>query len=481
MKSLSIKLRLSLLISLLTLAIILVVSVMAYVEVQESLLRNIDEILRAMGEGIVATLDEHEDPNVREAEFRAIVGGGDAKRITWCRIWADGSEQDLFACDLSEYVDQALLMKPPQAKRPDVRASAFFNIVGNIQVNENYRYRVLWMRRVQGRDVVNVLVGRSSHYVYHELTEFYQLLLVAGAGLTLLAFLMTPIFISFGLWPLAQLGEQLQTITSKNLRQERITSPIVLELQPFIAALDDMLVRLDEAMRQQEQFIADAAHELRTPVAVVKSTLQTIRLKPRSKTEYEQGIDESLHDLARLERLVEQLLSLARLEGTNKSLTTKVCLNVLLDDSIRTFDTKAGRQGGQVVLAESPAIWVRGDEGQLRQLFDNLLDNALRYGPTGGTVCVRIEDESDHSVAVSVHDEGGHLPPEVLAHLFERFYRVDLSRAQASGGSGLGLAIVREIAERHGGTVDITSDPRTGTQATVHLPKLQTLIRVAAF
>ena len=113
-----------------------------------------------------------------------------------------------------------------------------------------------------------------------------------------------------------------------------------------------------------------------------------------------------------------------------------------------------------------------GDEGQLRQLFDNLLDNALRYGPAGGTVRIALDDETDHRITVSVHDEGGRIPPEALSHLFERFYRVDSSRAQASGGSGLGLAIVREIVGRHDGEVEITSDPQTGTRVAVHLPML---------
>ena len=472
MKPLSIKLRLSLLTSLLTLAIILVVSVVAYIEVQESLLRNIDEILRAMGEGIVATLDEHEDPDLREAEFRAIVGDGAAEGGTWCRIWAEDSEQDLLVSDLSGHIDRALLMEPPAARRPDVGVSAFFNVVGSVHLDKNYRYRVIWMRRLQDREVVNVLVGRSSHYVHHELTEFYQLLLVVGIGLTLLAFLLTPILISLGLRPVAQAGAQLQTITSKNLGRERTTSEIVPELKPFIAALDSMLARLDQAMRQQERFVADAAHDLRTPVAVIKSTLQTIRLQPRNTTEYEQGIDESLQDLARIERLIEQLLSLARLEGTDEPPTAKVCLNVLLDEAVRTFETRAAQHGGRIIFAKSPVIWVRGDDGQLRQLFDNLLDNALRHGPVGGTVCVQMEDGTDDSVTVSVHDEGGQVPSEVLARLFERFYRVDSSRAQASGGSGLGLAIVREIVGRHDGEVQITSDPQTGTRVAVRLPKL---------
>ena len=473
MKPLSIKLRLSLLISLLTLAIILVVSVVAYIEVQESLLRNIDELLRVVGEGILAALDGQEDAAALDVELGSIIGSDNPGVPVWCRIWTEGTEEDLFSSGLLDYVNWAVLLDVLPDEQPKVGQSIFFSTPDEIASDGEHPYRVLWMRCLQDQAVINVLVGRSSHYVHHELTEFYQLLLVVGTGLTLLAFLLTPILISLGLRPVEQVGAQLQTITRKNLKQERWTPEVVPELKPFIAALDDMLARLHEAMRQQEQFVADAAHELRTPVAVVKSTLQTIRLRPRNTPEYEQGIDESLQDLARLERLIGQLLSLARLEGTDEMSTAKVCLNSLLDDTIRTFENRAAQEGGRIVLAESPVTWVRGDEDQLRQLFGNLLDNALRHGPAGGTVHVRMEDASDGGVMVFVCDEGGHIPPETLAHLFERFYRVDSSRAQTSGGSGLGLAIVREIADRHGGTVAITSDPQAGTCVAVHLPRLE--------
>ena len=324
MKPLSIKLRLSLLVSLLTFAIILVVSIVAYVEVQESLLRNVDEILRAMGEGITATLDEHENPEFREAEFRSIIGDGNSRGSAWSRIWMDGSERDLLASGLSDNVDRALFLDPPLEEQPDIGESSFFNIIRDTDRDRKNQYRVIWMRRLQEQGIVNVLVGRSSYYVYHELAEFYQLLLVVGTSMTLLVFfVLVPMLISWGLRPVAQAGAQLQAITHRSLKQDRERSEIIPELKPFTVALDEMLARLNEAMRQQEQFVTDAAHELRTPVTVAKSTLQTTRLQPRTVAEYQESIDESLQDIGRLEQLIEQLLSLARLEGMDKLRTQR--------------------------------------------------------------------------------------------------------------------------------------------------------------
>ena len=472
MKPLSIKLRLSLLVSLLTLTIIIVVSVVAYVELQESLLKNIDEVLRAMGEGIVATLDEHEHAASRDAEFRSIIGNRNSRGSAWCRIWIDGRGNDLFASDLPEEVQREPLFNPPSTEQPKVGENTLFNVVGSTEHGKANPYRAIWMRRVQDEEVVNVLVGRSSHNVYHELGEFYRLLLFVGAGLTLFAFLAVQAVISWGLSPVAQAGAQLQAITHKSLGQTRERSEIAPELKPFMAALDDMLARLDQAMQQQGQFIADAAHELRTPVAVFKSTLQTICLQRRTAAEYEESINEALLDVARLERLVEQLLSLARLERPEMLHSqVRFRLDALLAETLETFDGQAARQNGRVVLAPTDAVWVQGDESELRQLFGNLLDNALRYGPPGGTVRVAVENGADGEIVVSVHDEGGHIPANALAHLFDRFYRVDASRAQTSGGSGLGLAIAREIARRHEGDIKITSNPRAGTVVSVHLPR----------
>jgi len=470
MRPLSIKLRLSLLVSLLTVTIIVVVSVISYVEQEESLLRNVDEILRAMGEGIAAVLDDPQDADTRDAELQSILGDPRARSPAWCRIWVDGNDSDWFLSDLTN--PSGGVLDPPSQRRPAVGQASFFTVVDRTDRSGKTPYRALWMRRVWRQDVVNVLVGRSSRHVYHELREFYRLLLIVGGGLTLLAFLAVPLLISWGLRPVAQASAQLEAITHESLGRERQRSQIAPELKPFMTALDDMLGRLDQAMQQQGQFIADAAHELRTPVTVLKSALQTTNLQRRTAAEYKAGIEEALLDVERLERLVEQLLSLARLERPDRlRRAVHLRLDALLAEMVEVYDARAARQKGRVVMTQTGTVWVGGDESELRQLFANLLDNALRYGPAGGTVTVSLADGSDGEVVVSVHDDGGGIPNDALVHLFDRFYRVDSSRSQDFGGSGLGLAIAREIARRHKGDVEITSNPPTGTVVSVRLPR----------
>ena len=128
--------------------------------------------------------------------------------------------------------------------------------------------------------------------------------------------------------------------------------------------------------------------------------------------------------------------------------------------------------GGRVTLDEPPDTIVHGNIDELIRLFSNILDNAVKYGPPKGTIHVSLRPDSDRHVIVDIHDEGGGIPPESLAHLFDRFYRVDPSRSQKTGGAGLGLAIARAIARRHRGDISISSDPGHGTLVRTRLARL---------
>jgi len=265
----------------------------------------------------------------------------------------------------------------------------------------------------------------------------------------------------------------MKHVTHRNLgRDSPIQGNVAAELEPFQEALDDMFARLNAAMRQQEQFTADAAHDLRTPLAVMKSTLQTLQIRPRTVAEYQESVDDLLRDIDRMERFVQQLLTLARLDAIDKvSDPTEVRLDLLLQALTDTFMDRAERRGTHLVCEPNATLSVEGNETELWQLFSNLLDNALRYGPSSGVVRITLEDGPGPWVTTCVHDEGGAIPPDKLPHLFDRFYRAESSRSEESGGTGLGLAIAREIVLRHGGDIAIASDLQTGTSVIVHLPR----------
>ncbi len=163
--------------------------------------------------------------------------------------------------------------------------------------------------------------------------------------------------------------------------------------------------------------------------------------------------------------MVEELLAMARLDEAPEGPGAEEF------DLSELAEELAGALGqeGRVTLDLQPAR-VRGDRPQVRRLLSNLVENALRHGPAGGTVTVSVGPAEEGTAQVRVHDEGGGIPPEALPHLFDRFYRTDQSRTRATGGVGLGLSIAREIARRHGGDIAVTSRPQEGTTFVVRLP-----------
>ncbi|HPC97153.1 MAG TPA: HAMP domain-containing sensor histidine kinase [Sedimentisphaerales bacterium] len=472
MKPVSIRLQLSLMMSLLTLIIIAVLSTAAYIEFKESLLRNIDTTLRAMAQGIRAELDEEDSREHQEAELRAITGSDTSRGHGRYRVWVEGRGEDLFSSDQPDDPLMQQLLHLPEEEQPEAESLRLFNIDEGAGLGV---FRAIWMRYRIGPEVMNILVARSSAHVYHEVGEFLRLLLVLGGSVTLLGVLLVRTIVSWGLRPVAAVGRRLEQITHRSLADEvQVMGEVPAELRPFKSALESMLLRLNKTLQQQEQLTADVAHELRTPLAIMKSTLQALRMQPRTAAEYEEGVDDALLDVNRMEQLVGQLLTLTRLDAQDELPDpTEVRLDVLLKSLAEAFRDRAARQGATVTWTDGPASSVRGNETELRQLFSNLIDNALRHGPRTGDVQITLTEDTGPQVTVCVHDEGGAIPPEKLPYVFDRLYRVDPSRSQAGGGAGLGLAIARQIVRRHQGTIAITSDPSTGTSVTVQLPRYE--------
>jgi signal transduction histidine kinase len=173
-----------------------------------------------------------------------------------------------------------------------------------------------------------------------------------------------------------------------------------------------------------------------------------------------------------MEHLVDELLLLARLdESADTAREGPVQVDQILAELANSFSARVAQSGGKLVCSLSPAL-VDGDDRQLARLFSNLLDNALRHGPKGGTIHLTLGIQGGRVVAI-VQDEGGNIPAESIPRLFERFFRVDGSRASSAGGAGLGLAIAHDIVVRLGGTIEVTSHPASGTRVIVTVPPAQ--------
>jgi signal transduction histidine kinase len=469
MTSLSLKWRVSLWVSTVMVAVIATICIVAYVEFQESHLRNLDRMLLAMANGIAASLDDHQGTEELMKDVRSVTGRPGWNPSTFYRIWKDGSSTDLLASDTPDSKFGRWLRELPDQESPSREEPTFVNMG-----RPRDEYRAVWIREKTDEGTANIVVAGPSHHTYHEMYEFERLLIVLGGSLILGSVVAVMWTVRCGLRPIHVTAERLHHISRPNAGKALFDDlKVPEELHPFVEALKDMLARLNQVFQQQKQFTSDAAHELRTPLALAKSTLQVAQMNQRDAGEYRQAIADVLKDIARMESLTEQLLVLARMDEANeRTAAIEVQLDVLLSELAEAFGKKIQSSGGQVILEEPPATSVRGNLDELVRLFSNVLDNATKYGPPNGTVRITFEHHPDSYVTVHIHDEGGNIPATALPHLCERFYRVDPSRSSSTGGAGLGLAIAQEIARHHDGSISITSDPSSGTLVSIRLRRV---------
>ncbi|GAA3451486.1 sensor histidine kinase [Dactylosporangium matsuzakiense] len=264
-------------------------------------------------------------------------------------------------------------------------------------------------------------------------------------------------------------GAALSPVDRLRLGAERITGaatderlpvpPSSDEIQRLAITLNHMLDRLAVSRARQRSFIADAAHELRSPLASIRIQIEVAQ----KLGDWAAVSDDVIADLDRLSRLVEDLLLLARADASDHRRTAvePVELRTLLAPFVKRYDT--------VTLAPGESLWTEGDPDALHRIVLNLVDNAVRHARTDVTLTV--EPEGANEVLITVTDNGEGIPAPLRERVFDRFARLDDGRARDAGGSGLGLAIVRELTRRHGGTVRLT-DARPGVRAEVRLPRL---------
>ncbi|MGP0031966.1 MAG: sensor histidine kinase [Acidimicrobiales bacterium] len=316
--------------------------------------------------------------------------------------------------------------------------------------------------------------------------------LAVTAGALVLALAGGWWLVRLGLRPLADVERTADAIAAGNLDQRVPGADDTTEVGRLARALNVMLerieaafaarlaseARLKESDQHLRQFVADASHELRTPIAAVAAYAEL----------FERGASQSPEDLprvvsgirsetARMERLVDDLLTLARLDEGAPLQIVPTELVALCADAVHTAMTVG--PSWPVTFTATHPVEVMGDPTRLRQVVDNLLSNVRAHTPEGTTATVHV-DQVGAEARVVVHDSGPGMPAEDAARVFERFYRVDPARGRAHGGTGLGLSIVAAIVTAHGGTVQATSAPGRGLTVTVSLPVASVMLEPAA-
>ena len=274
---------------------------------------------------------------------------------------------------------------------------------------------------------------------------------------------------SVALRPVRSMQGAIQGIQPSTLHTRlKMTGPRD-ELRVLAESFDALLDRLEAAFVQQTQFVADAAHELRTPLATLRINLEVVADDPEATlTDYHQTIVTCERALTRLDQLVHQLLLLATAEHLGP--TTSVDLAGLARQEVDAILPVAAAHAVTVARDVCTEAWVLGNAALLGIVLRNLLDNAVRYNHAGGSVTLALHTTPTTAV-LTVIDTGSGIPPGEEVAIFRRFYRLDPSRARASGGFGLGLALAHHIVTQHGGTIQVQSTVGQGSCFTVALPR----------
>lgn len=325
-------------------------------------------------------------------------------------------------------------------------------------------YRILSDRLPTGE---RVLVGCSILTETKELQHTAVILFLAGLAILSFGLFGGWWMVSRAIRPIAEISETAVKISGGDLSQRINVAETGSELGQLAAVLNATFERLQTVFAQQQQFTADAAHELRTPIAVIITQTQTALNRDRAAADYKATVEACQRAAQRMRRLIESLLELARFDAGQETLKRiPFDLAPCIEESAQLVAPLAGERNIKI-LPELTSAQITGNPERIEQVLINLLTNAIQYNEPGGEVQVTLRIENSLAV-LGITNTGPGIAPEDLARVSERFYRADKSRSV--GGSGLGLAICRAIISAHSGTLDIRSEPGRGTTVFVRLP-----------
>jgi len=243
------------------------------------------------------------------------------------------------------------------------------------------------------------------------------------------------------------------------------------ELERLASTLNEMLGRLEKSFYRITQFTADASHELRTPISLMRTNAEITLRKPRPESEYRAALSEILGESEKVSVLIDQLLDLARADAASATIPmVRMNLTEVVDNAYRKAKVLAEtKQLNASKHLPSEPVWIQGDPAAIERLFLIFLDNAVKYTAPGGQIEMRLRAHDDVA-ETEIRDTGIGIGAEDIPHIFERFYQADHSRSGENGGSGLGLAIGRWIVQSHHGDIGVESEPSKGTTFRIQFP-----------
>jgi len=316
-----------------------------------------------------------------------------------------------------------------------------------------------------------IIVTWSANDVEGILNTFRQVLIIIAPAALIVAGILGFFYVKRALRPVQAMTQTAREIEDKNLAK-RLDISGKDELGQLASTLNRMLTRLEEAFKREKQFTADASHELRSPLGIIQGEATLALKKDRNPEEYRKSLEAIAKETENMSSILKKLLFLARNEDNKRLDFEKVNLKKLLTELADPIELLCEDKSLNFQIDAKEDLIVKGDEVSLRELYINLLNNAIQYTPRGGTITVTLT-HAGNNARVTVKDTGIGIPEEHIKHIFERFYRVDKSRSRSEGNIGLGLSICQRIVELHGGKMEVESKVGVGSTFTVLMPQVE--------
>ena len=297
-------------------------------------------------------------------------------------------------------------------------------------------------------------------------SDFWKSSLLITIIITVASSSMMYFFIGYALKPLQNLGEQIEDIQAKNLKHLVVSDQSSIEIEQLTNAFNEMLERLSNTFVAQRQFSANAAHELRTPLAVMRTKLEVFEKNNNpSAAEYQETVHMIRMQTSRLSHVIDILLEMTDLQSAQKQ--DRISLADMAEEVICDLTAVADKK--EITITQNPGTAeIIGNDTLIYRAIYNLVENAIKYNHTGGNVTVSIKEDGEFATVI-ISDNGPGIQQEDWQHIFEPFFRVDKSRSRDMGGAGLGLALVKEIARQHGGDVYVVQSSKNGTEIALKL------------
>jgi heavy metal sensor kinase len=334
----------------------------------------------------------------------------------------------------------------------------------------NERWRTLTSITPIGGHSVVLRVSRSEERLRGQLREILVVLVLGLPLVVVLAGVGGYILARRALVPIDRLASEAQRITAERLHERLTVQNQTDEIGRLTTVINGTFARLESSFDQLRRFTADASHELRTPLAVVRGLGEAAVAQRRSPEDYEEAIGSMLEEIDRMTNLVETLLRLSRGDADTIRLSREpVDLGQLVRDVVGSLGILAEERDQRLVFDITDDVIVSADRLVLREAVTNLLDNAIKYSPTGSRIALRVERSRDEAL-LAIEDDGPGIAPEHRERVFHRFFRVDEARSRDRGGAGLGLAIAKWAVEIHGGKIAVIGRAGAGSEFRIVLP-----------